>query len=128
MVYGEDSGTVRMWSLDCQHNTLGILPGTTAAPPSAIFARGSVKAPDTAVAHEAGLQGVHTDSPCELIVVILRRFQSFVTALQSCMNYAQLEAYSETIMVLDCLSVFPEIQADLAMLEYSPQSRKYMLD
>lgn len=64
MVYGEDGGVVRMWSLDCQHSTLGVQSGTTSAPPSAIFARGTLKAPDEAAEVDAGLQGVHKPTPC----------------------------------------------------------------
>ena len=62
MVYGEDRGRVCMWSLDCQHNTLGIQLGTASAPPSAIFARGSLKVPDNQAGKDAGLQGTQTYS------------------------------------------------------------------
>ena len=62
MVYGEDRGAVHMWSLDCQHNTLGTGPGTASAPPAVIFARGTLKAPETQAAEDAGLQGTQTYS------------------------------------------------------------------
>eukprot|EP00892_Ulva_mutabilis_P009775 jgi/Ulvmu1/716/UM010_0088.1 len=61
-VYGEERGAVRMWAIDCQLNALGALPGPSASSvPTAIFARGTLRDPQSGASSADPPAGLEVD-------------------------------------------------------------------